>query len=108
MKTTVDLPEEVLRKAKIAAVERKTTLKELICQSLIREIENPENGAGSDAGGGEKDSEGSSGKNARLLVALDRLAQANELAAAFSRGNNADAPVGRLIRDELYDRKRLY
>jgi len=43
MKTTVDLPEEVLRKAKIAAVERKTTLKELICQSLIREIETPTN-----------------------------------------------------------------
>lgn len=43
MKTTVDLPEDVLRKAKITAVERKTTLKELICQSLIREIETPTN-----------------------------------------------------------------
>jgi hypothetical protein len=102
MKTTVDLPEEVLRKAKIAAVERKTTLKELICQSLLREIDSPLSAAD------PKDTGGSSVKNARLLDTIDRLAQANELAAAFSRGNNADAPVGRLRRDEIYDRKGLY
>jgi len=108
MKTTVDLPEEVPCKAKIAAVERKTTLKELICKSLIREIESPEAGAGADAGGGQNGTGASSGKNVRLLDSLDRLANANELAAAFSRGNNPDAPVGRLRRDVLYDRKGLH
>ena len=41
MKTTIELPEEVLQRAKIAAIQRKTTLKELICQSLIREIDSP-------------------------------------------------------------------
>jgi len=102
MKTTVDLPEEILRKAKIAAVERKTTLKDLICKSLLREINSP---LGVED---PKDTKASSVKKAQLLVALDRLAQANELAAAFSRGNNADAPVGRLRRDELYDRKGVY
>lgn len=44
MKTTIDLPEEVLQRAKIAAIQRKTTLKELICQSLIREIESLQSG----------------------------------------------------------------
>ena len=80
MKTTVDLPEEVLRKAKIAAVERKTTLKELICKSLLREID-----------GG-----------------VDPTTSPNDLATAFSRGNNTDAPVGRLRREGLYDRQGLH
>ena len=42
MKTTIDLPEEVIRRAKITAIQRKTTLKELICKSLLREIESPQ------------------------------------------------------------------
>ncbi len=42
MKTTIELPEEVLQRAKITAIQRKTTLKALICQSLIREIESPQ------------------------------------------------------------------
>ncbi len=42
MKTTIDLPEEVIRRAKIMAIQRKTTLKELICKSLLREIESPQ------------------------------------------------------------------
>ncbi len=41
MKTTIELPEEILRRAKITAILRKTTLKELICQSLLRELEEP-------------------------------------------------------------------
>ena len=41
MKTTIELPEEVLQRAKITAIQRKTTLKELICLSLIREIDLP-------------------------------------------------------------------
>ena len=42
MKTTIDLPEEVIRRAKITAIQRKTTLKDLICKSLLREIETPQ------------------------------------------------------------------
>lgn len=42
MKTTIDLPDEVMRRAKITAIQRKTTLKDLICKSLLREIESPQ------------------------------------------------------------------
>lgn len=34
MKTTIDLPEEVLRRAKIHAAENETTLKELVVRGL--------------------------------------------------------------------------
>lgn len=44
MKTTIDLPEEIIRRAKITAIQRKTTLKDLICRSLVREIESPQAG----------------------------------------------------------------
>lgn len=64
MKTTVDLPEDVLRKAKIAAVERKTTLKELICKSLLREIDSP---SGTTATNERKR------RSSALLDSLDRI-----------------------------------
>lgn len=38
MRTTLDLPGELLRQAKIAAVERGTTLRELVGQALAREL----------------------------------------------------------------------
>ena len=34
MKTTIELPDEVVRRAKIAAAERRTTLRELVLQGL--------------------------------------------------------------------------
>jgi hypothetical protein len=34
MKTTIDLPDELLQRAKIAAVQRRTTLKELVVTGL--------------------------------------------------------------------------
>ncbi len=34
MKTTIDLPEELLHRAKVAAAQRKTTLKELVQAGL--------------------------------------------------------------------------
>lgn len=74
MKTTVDLSEEILRRAKIAAVERNTTLKEYIYQSLLRELDEP----------------------------VPTKTDLYELADAFSRGCNIDAPVGRLRREKLY------
>ena len=41
MKTTVDLPEEVLVKAKKLAAERRTTLRELVVEGLKRVTETP-------------------------------------------------------------------
>jgi len=35
MKTTLDLPDEMLHQAKIIAAQRKTTLKELVIQGLL-------------------------------------------------------------------------
>lgn len=40
MKTTIDIPEPLYRKAKIRAVETGTTLKEIVLTSLSKEIEN--------------------------------------------------------------------
>jgi len=41
MRTTLDLPDEMLRKAKIAAVERRSTLRQLVIEALRREMESP-------------------------------------------------------------------
>ena len=38
MRTTLDLPDELLKRAKILAVERGTTLKELMGSALRREV----------------------------------------------------------------------
>lgn len=39
MKTTLELPDEMVRKAKILAAERKTTLRELVLQGLEQVLE---------------------------------------------------------------------
>jgi hypothetical protein len=41
MRTTIDLPEEVLRRAKITAVERGSSLRQLVIDALKHEIEAP-------------------------------------------------------------------
>lgn len=41
MRTTLDLPDDLLRKAKIAAVERGCTLRALFAQALERELSQP-------------------------------------------------------------------
>ena len=41
MKTTVELPDELLLLAKQAALERRTTLKALILNGLSRELKDP-------------------------------------------------------------------
>lgn len=38
MKTTIELPDKLLKKAKATALKRNTTLKELITKALQREI----------------------------------------------------------------------
>lgn len=39
MRTTLDLPDELLKRAKIVAVERGTTLRELVADALRRELD---------------------------------------------------------------------
>ncbi len=41
MKTTIDLPEELVFEAKRTALARKTTLKNLVERGLLREIQSP-------------------------------------------------------------------
>lgn len=41
MKTTIDVPEEILMRAKIVAAERRTTLRELVVEGLKRVTETP-------------------------------------------------------------------
>ena len=41
MKTTVDLPDELVHQAKIVAAQRKTTLKALVLQGLHHAINHP-------------------------------------------------------------------
>lgn len=45
MRTTLDLPDDVLRRAKIAAVERGSSLRQLVTDALRREIEGVAPGA---------------------------------------------------------------
>ena len=41
MKTTIDIPESLYKKAKIRAIERGQTLKQIVLTSLERELEVP-------------------------------------------------------------------
>lgn len=41
MRTTIDLPDDILRRAKIAAVERGSSLRQLVIDALRHELEEP-------------------------------------------------------------------
>jgi len=41
MRTTLDLPEPLFRRAKLAAVQRRLTLKDLVALALQRELDGP-------------------------------------------------------------------
>ncbi|MBX3668464.1 MAG: hypothetical protein KF778_08690 [Rhodocyclaceae bacterium] len=41
MRTTLDLPDDILRRAKITAVERGSTLRQLVIDALKNEMEQP-------------------------------------------------------------------
>lgn len=84
MKTTIDLPDEILHRAKIVAAQRKTTLKELVIMGLSHAIDSPPE----------------SGE-------FQRRERAARLIAALSKGRNAE-PVGPLNRDEIHDRHQLF
>lgn len=80
MKTTIDLPEEILHRAKIVAAQRKTTLKEMVLRGLQSEM------------------------NVQITPELDTEA----FVAAFSRGSNTEYPIGKTYRHEIYDRPILH
>jgi hypothetical protein len=42
MRTTLDLPDDILRRAKIEAIERGSTLRQLVIDALQREVASPE------------------------------------------------------------------
>lgn len=79
MKTTIDLPDEVLVKAKVFAAERRTTLRDLVLQGLKLVTETP-----------EPDSE------QQRKAAVTRLLE-------NMRANNRE-PIVPLTREEIYDR----
>ena len=83
MKTTIDFPEEILHRAKIVAAQRKTTLKELVIAGLTHTLDTPSK---------HEDTQ--------------RRERAARLIAALSKGRNTTT-IGRLNRDELYDRHQL-
>ena len=79
MKTTIDLPEELLHRAKVAAAERRTTLKELVFQGLAHVIEHPV-------------ADAEARRRATIQKLLDRMEATNT------------KPMAPLRRDEIYDR----
>ncbi|MCP5540688.1 MAG: hypothetical protein H7A52_11170 [Akkermansiaceae bacterium] len=79
MKTTIDLPDEILLKAKVLAAERRTTLKDLMIQGLRLVTQSP-------APSGEKQRKA---KLRRLLKAM--------------KASNTE-PMAPLKREELHDR----
>jgi hypothetical protein len=83
MKTTLDLPEDVLIQAKIYAAQHRTTLKELVTEGL-RRVVSP---SASDVEAAQR------ARSTRLITALKDL------------GNTG--PVVPLRREEIYDRQEL-
>ena len=79
MKTTIDLPDDVLVKAKILAAERRTTLRELVVEGLKRVTEIPT----------EYEREQRKAACERLLKAM--------------QASNTE-PMVPLTREEIYDR----
>ncbi len=81
MKTTIDLPEELLIRAKVTAALRKTTLKELVVEGLNHALE----------------------ERPSANAEAERKERARKLIEALSKGRNTE-PVGKLNREEIYDR----
>jgi len=51
VKTTIEIPESLYRKAKIRAFERGTSLRALVVDALAREIDSPQAGESSSGAG---------------------------------------------------------
>ena len=81
MKTTIDLPDELLHRAKITAAKRKTTIKALVVSGLEYATRN-------DTPNSEAERKE---RSARLLEALSSV--------------SITEPIGKFNRDEIYDRQ---
>jgi hypothetical protein len=79
MKTTIDLPDDLLVKAKVLAAERRTTLRELVMEGLKRVTEAP-----------------SEAEDAKRKATLKRLLKAMQASNT--------KPMTPLTREEIYDR----
>lgn len=49
MRTTIDLPDSILKKAKMKAIQENITLKELFIRSLEKELQDPQYSSSSEA-----------------------------------------------------------
>lgn len=83
MRTTLDLPDSLFKKAKLQAVHEGIALKEVVTRALERGL-----------GGGT------------ALVDAQRKARAKNLFASLDKARNT-RPVGRLDRAKFYDRQVL-
>jgi hypothetical protein len=83
MKTTIDLPEDMLHQAKIIAAQRRTTLRELVIKGLAHALEpsHPDDD--------------------------ERRKRADALIATLSKGRNTQ-PIGRFNREDTHDRQQLF
>ena len=82
MRTTFDIPDEVFKKVKLKAVDEGVSLKDVVTRALEREVRS------------------------ETISAKERKQRAERLFSAFDRARNQQ-PVGRLKREELYDRAEL-
>ena len=82
MRTTLDLPDDVFKQAKLKAVHEGLTLKDVVTNALRRDL------------------------NVDQSAAVQRKARAAQLFAALDQARNTQ-PVGRLKREELHDRAVL-
>ena len=78
MKTTIDIPDDVLYRAKIVSAQRKTTLKALVVNGLMMELDG----------------------------LYQRQEESDSFLDALTIGHNT-TPVGRLERGHVYDREIL-
>lgn len=83
MRTTLDLPDSLFKKAKLQAVHEGVALKEIVTRALER-------GLGAD----------------RTSLDAQRKTRAKNLFASLDKARNTK-PVGRLNRAKLYDRQVL-
>ena len=82
MRTTLDIPDQLFKKAKLKAVHEGMALKDIVTRALERDLASP------------------------VSDTDTRRARADRLFAALDQARNTQ-PVGRLNRDEIHDRPVL-
>jgi len=82
MRTTLDLPDDVFKKAKLRAAQEGVALKQIFTRALVRDLAEPADDS------------------------VTRRARAARLFAALDQAKNT-SPVGHLNREEIHDRPVL-